>query len=232
MPDAKNIEIGKPKVTKALHRAGLCISVVWMVSFLAYVGFNQTAMLELEPNEVGDFLSGMFAPLAFLWLVLGFFQQGEELRHSGDALWLQGQELQNSVQQQRELVEVTREQLQFESARLGAEREALQRAAQPLLEIAALGNSSTGQAGYRAYDFRITNHGRQCTAFKAMQGTDVLAAQPALGTGESATFRLALRGDHDAEIDIVMTYLDGLFTTKSTIHRIVKAGQQFDILAL
>lgn len=32
-------------------------------------------------NEWGDLLAGLFAPLAFLWLVVGYFQQGQELRN-------------------------------------------------------------------------------------------------------------------------------------------------------
>ncbi|WP_425063717.1 hypothetical protein [Pyruvatibacter mobilis] len=45
-----------------------------------------------DTNEFGDFLAGVAAPLAFLWLVLGFFQQGEELR-------LQVKEMSDSVKQ-------------------------------------------------------------------------------------------------------------------------------------
>jgi len=78
----------------------------------------------MKPDEFATFLAGVFGPLAFLWLVLGFFQQGAELRHSADALWLQGQELQNSVEQQRNLVEVTREQNYFLPGDLEAHIEA------------------------------------------------------------------------------------------------------------
>lgn len=49
-------------------------------------------LLKLSGNEFGDFLAGVFSPLAFLWLVLGFFQQGQELRASIHALELQGDE--------------------------------------------------------------------------------------------------------------------------------------------
>ena len=37
-------------------------------------------------NELGDFLAGAFAPLAFLWLVLGIYQQRNELRLSTEEL--------------------------------------------------------------------------------------------------------------------------------------------------
>jgi len=40
----------------------------------------------LNSNELGDFLAGVFAPLAFLFLYLGYLQQGEALRKSNDHL--------------------------------------------------------------------------------------------------------------------------------------------------
>ena len=39
-------------------------------------------------GKPGDFLGGVSSPLAFLWLVLGFFQQGREIRLSNKALQL------------------------------------------------------------------------------------------------------------------------------------------------
>jgi hypothetical protein len=50
----------------------------------------------MAPNAWGDWAGGTFAPLAFLWLVVGYFQQGEELR-------LQAEELRASVKQQTTL---------------------------------------------------------------------------------------------------------------------------------
>lgn len=75
----------------------------------------------MEPNEVGDFLAGVVGPLALLWLILGYFQQGAELRNSSEALQLQAEELKSSVQQQIELVNVTREQLAADRAALDAQ---------------------------------------------------------------------------------------------------------------
>lgn len=82
------------------------------VPVLAFFGWVQIAPLSL--NELGDFLAGAFGPLAIFWVVLGFFQQGRELRNSVQTLKLQAKELENSVAQQQELVRVTREQLNFE----------------------------------------------------------------------------------------------------------------------
>lgn len=52
----------------------------------------------LTLNELGDFLAGVFAPLAFLWLVLGFIQQGIELRQNSEALRLQVEELRQTAE--------------------------------------------------------------------------------------------------------------------------------------
>jgi hypothetical protein len=57
----------------------------------------------LKPNEVGDFLAGIFAPLAFFWLVLGFFQQGIGLRQ-------QAAELRSAAAHAADLVSVARDE--------------------------------------------------------------------------------------------------------------------------
>jgi hypothetical protein len=54
----------------------------------------------MHPNEWGDWCAGLAAPVAFGWLVLGYLQQGDELRQSTEALRLQAEELKQSVTQQ------------------------------------------------------------------------------------------------------------------------------------
>lgn len=58
----------------------------------------------MDLNTLGDFMAGVFAPHAFLWLVLGYRQQGIELRQNSEALHKQAEELKNSGEQQRQLV--------------------------------------------------------------------------------------------------------------------------------
>lgn len=58
--------------------------------------FDLDDMKKLKPNEWGDFFAGFFAPLAFLWLIFGYYQQGQELR-------LQAQEFANFVEEQKKL---------------------------------------------------------------------------------------------------------------------------------
>jgi hypothetical protein len=81
-------------------RWGAIVTAVWLVGF---GWWSLHCELPKGGNEWGDWAAGMFAPVAFLWLVLGYFQQGEELR-------LQAHELQNSVTQQTELARSTERQ--------------------------------------------------------------------------------------------------------------------------
>jgi hypothetical protein len=74
---------------------GLLGTLLWVVGYC-----RLTLHLDLgsmTPNMWGDWAAGLAAPIAFLWLVLGYFQQGEELR-------LQVRELNASVEQQTALV--------------------------------------------------------------------------------------------------------------------------------
>jgi len=67
---------------------GLVITVVWIAGGLWYVA----RITETSPTQnfgleaVGSFLEGAFAPLAFLWLVLGLFIQQRELANNTEAL--------------------------------------------------------------------------------------------------------------------------------------------------
>lgn len=87
-------------MAKKLEFWGILGTVIYLVIISATVAVKFEKFLALELNELGDFLAGAFGPIAFLWLVLGFLQQGRELRLSTDALQLQAAELKHSVEQQ------------------------------------------------------------------------------------------------------------------------------------
>jgi len=91
---------------------GLGLTALWVLVILTYLVSSNSNPFGMKPNEFGDFWAGVVGPLALLWIVLGFWQQGQELKNSVDALNLQSQELRNSVRQQEALVETTRQQLE------------------------------------------------------------------------------------------------------------------------
>jgi hypothetical protein len=89
---------------------GIIGSIIWLVAGIAVIAFNWKQ--GLDPNQWGDVFAGLAAPMAFLWLVLGFLQQGDELRLSSRALELQAEELKNSVEQQKQLVAAAQKQVE------------------------------------------------------------------------------------------------------------------------
>jgi hypothetical protein len=72
---------------------GLTITLLWMAAGLAYllgiVGTNN--FIHLPTADIGNFLEGAFAPLAFLWLVVGHFTQQKEIAANTMAIKLQEQ---------------------------------------------------------------------------------------------------------------------------------------------
>lgn len=100
-------------------------SLEWWAAHLTalYVGGAVTIMgakfddlIALKLNEMGDLAAGVFGPLAFLWLVLGYVQQGRELKLSSKALRLQADELKASVEQQSIMAAAATRQLQAQQA--------------------------------------------------------------------------------------------------------------------
>jgi len=107
------------KLSQHMTAIGTAITAVYLFAMLVLVCGRLTQVLNMPLNEVGDFLAGAFGPVAFLWLVLGFLQQGDELRQGTEALLLQAEELKNSVKQQSIMADAARQQIR---AQRNAER--------------------------------------------------------------------------------------------------------------
>ncbi len=69
-------------------QVGLVLTAIWLGAGVLYVAVSMgwTAFLRLPLGDLGDFLDGAFAPLAFLWLVLGLFLQQRELAANNFAI--------------------------------------------------------------------------------------------------------------------------------------------------
>jgi len=80
---------------------GLVLTVAWLALGGAYVsariGWGQVG--SLDAATLGSFLEGAFAPLAFLWLVIGYFLQHKELEQNTEALRAQAAEIQRTADQ-------------------------------------------------------------------------------------------------------------------------------------
>lgn len=87
-----------------LLRVATAVTVSWLILVVFYsVVFSDFRKLS-EPNHFGDFLAGVFAPVAFFWLIVTVLMQSRELALqrrelalNRGALLLQAKELKSSV---------------------------------------------------------------------------------------------------------------------------------------
>lgn len=201
---------------------GVIVSVAW-------VGVGVYLLHTTEPpgklNEWGDFIAGFSAPLAFFWLVLGYMQQGEELKnntemlrlqaeelkHSTHALQLQAEELRNSVEQQSRLVDVSREQVQLEIDTKAEERQRRREAARPRFVAAPSGGGESG--GVKTHNLKITNIGSIATdvSFKLSPQANALNGfYPMFENGREFKATITYATDCDCEVQIKFTDADGI----------------------
>ena len=110
-------------MNKVLNRIGIGISTLYIVGLYLLTNDRLSELQEMQLNELGDFLAGAFGPLAIFWLVLGFIQQGKELKQNTEALELQAKELQYSVSQQKELVDIAKRQHETELTSINDRKE-------------------------------------------------------------------------------------------------------------
>lgn len=207
-PEVPNTPMNAPQLhAHKLFRWGAIASITYVVGMAGYAWYVRDGMWQMKPDQFATFLSGVFAPLAFLWLVLGFRQQGDELQNSARALWLQGEELRNSVEQQRQLVEVSREQLSSEvTARQRAEEEA-SRSAQPILVMPGVGGSWSGQT--QDLRFLINTAGPTCSKVEVHLDDAVVHRRAVFAEGEGIEFRKRYESPRDVEPCIVrIVYTD------------------------
>jgi hypothetical protein len=102
---------GYPKMVPAGYRSpydqdwrvlgGLTVTVVYLILMALYIDseVGWPAFVTLQVERMGSFLEGAFAPLAFLWLVIGYFLQKKELRQNTEAMKMQFVEIQRSAEQ-------------------------------------------------------------------------------------------------------------------------------------
>lgn len=113
---------------------GIVLTVAWLVAIglivgrpAACEGFESVPMWAVwdwfgscrDTNEIGDFLAGASAPIAFLWLVVAVFVQSHELQEQRRELALTRKE----YEENRKTAEATRVEIaaQAEQARRSAE---------------------------------------------------------------------------------------------------------------
>ena len=80
---------------------GLALTAAWLLLGTLYISVRVgwTNVVDLPADILGNFLEGAFAPLAFLWLVIGYFLQHRELEQNTEALRAQAVEIKRTAEQ-------------------------------------------------------------------------------------------------------------------------------------
>lgn len=97
---------------------GISLTALWIGTGLIYL-FAKVGVVNfvnLPTGDIGSFLEGAFAPLAFLWLVIGHFMQQTEISANTKAVQLQEQSAQRQELHSRrnsyfKLLQLVQEQL-------------------------------------------------------------------------------------------------------------------------
>lgn len=191
-------------MSRLLSLLGILITLVYLGFAYWLIGDRLFQLQTMELNAVGDFFAGIFGPLAILWLVLGFFQQGIELR-------LQVKELNSSVAQQKELVSVTRDQLSSEMEVIREARDERRRSLMPQIKI----DTQVTEMFADSVGFNITlrniGHSAEDLVFYIFVSDNqaVMKRAVALTPNETLSAKFSWDGS-SSEVNAVMCYTDGL----------------------
>jgi hypothetical protein len=125
---------------KWLGLIGLIGSALYLLTLAVLFNKAFAKLFDLDLAGLGSFLAGVFAPLAFLWLVLGFYQQGVELRLQAEELTKSVHEFQTQTQLQKEALdaEKRRDKVGELQARIGDLRSRLMYTIAPISDPIAI----------------------------------------------------------------------------------------------
>jgi hypothetical protein len=216
---------------KRLTVAGFVVSGVWLAAFGVILFHRFEDAQHLKLNEWGDFLAGATAPLALMWVVIGYLLQGKELRQNTEALKLQQQELARQVEQTAVLAGNSERQAKAaETMAMSAQHE-FQRAhfvstveAQPILR------SKGGQSGPGKLRLTITNAGA------TVKSISVSTEEPGVSVQFSRTEvfeagdegRLDIDGLSRLPLRITVSYVDKYGSRHSRLMEVLDQGKLRD----
>jgi hypothetical protein len=134
---------------------------MWLLVAVILAWTKRCAWPVMTLNEWGDFFAGVVAPLAFLWLIIGYLQQGDEVRSNTETLQLQQRALQQQVEETAALARHSEEQVKVATQRLELERQRWehQRAADKARIQPVFTFTQGMNAGPAAYDMHFRNSG-------------------------------------------------------------------------
>jgi hypothetical protein len=220
-------------MNKKLTWIGIAITAAYLVA-AALLGWGEWDKFSgMDPNEVGDFLAGVVGPLALLWLILGYFQQGEELRLSTEALRQQAEELKQSVEHQGSLVEVARKQVEVQIETFKREQQRARDAFRPNFYLDVVQSVVSPESTY--VDFELRNFGYRATKivifFTAPEHFKDVFAERELGQHEKVKFTVdQLSADDVGEHTLEIEYTDGTNARGTLVYPLTIGLDMFGIV--
>lgn len=183
-------------IRRKMTLCALVVTILYVVFliFLTVTLFAADRAAEigkLKPNEFGDLLAGIGGPIALIWLVYGYFlqglairQQGIELSQNTKALHLQAEslkaqviELSNSVEQQKNLVNLTQKQIENAQEASAYEKEKERRGNRPRFTFGVTSKSSGSSGTF--VNFSLWNAGNTASDVRIITSAGVLDCSPA-----------------------------------------------------
>lgn len=201
------MQLRKPTATEW----GVLGTVAWLIGGVLLLVFGKGRMFTDYPTDLnawGDFAAGFFAPLAFLWLVLGYRQQGEELR-------AQAEELRQSVEAQKQLAAATQAQLEHE-------KQVYMAATTPSLRVRPL--SANVSAVAQTFELRLSNDGADTGPLLVEWSYQHHSVQTGHWDHHSIELEPVLRKHH---LDFRLTTIHPTEDIQVTIHTIDGRGQPY-----
>lgn len=189
----------KQSAGRGLYVVGGLLTTLYLIAFCSYCTIRWGDVNAMQPNNIGDFLAGAFSPLAFAWLVLGFIQQGIELRQNSAALSLQAEELRSAAEHAGAMVELQRKEFdlriqELEDARRKAEHAAASAKKKEEEEIVkrmqprfGIGLAQRNRQERELVNGTLKNYGPGCTNVKIYM-EPIHGVLSLLGTPEFETF--------------------------------------------
>lgn len=144
---------------------GILITLIYVFGVVYFRLESLSSLQSMPLNEFGDFFAGVFGPLMLFWLILGYIQQQKGLEQNTEALKLQARELKESVEQHKELVRTTQQQLQVDKQLIELETIRHKRESEPNLALTSARWGSKGTDGVN-YKFVIQNSGKPASSIR------------------------------------------------------------------
>lgn len=111
-------------MVKNVVKIGWILTFIWIL-IIVYLLIKKPIPSTL--NEIGDFIAGVSSPLAFLWVVVGYYQsqqalvlQAEELSHNTQALTAQVEEMKKTTEIQED--QLSEMKAQYEETALNEQK--------------------------------------------------------------------------------------------------------------